>query len=443
MRNNLSGRYNFSSLCGFAWPTIIMLIFMALYTMVDGAFVARLIGTEALSAVNIVYPVINLYVAAGIMLGTGGSAIVARQLGEGKREAAGRNFTLILIAAVVSGLAITAAGLIFLDPLLRLLGADGTLLPLCRQYAGTLLPFVPVAVAEMVLQSFFVAAGRPGYGLAAVVAGGVANMVLDYVFIGPLGMGMMGAALATGIGYIIPAVFGLWYFARNGKASFGLARPVWNGPVLLEACVNGSSEMVTNLSLAVVTFLFNRIMLRHLGVEGVAAMTIVLYAEYLLCSIYFGFSTGVAPLFSYQHGKGNASGLRKLFRNSLALIALCSAAAVILSLALAGPIVSVFSTAGSAVHEYATNGFGMFALAFVFMGFNIFASALFTALSNGRVSALLSLLRTFVFIAAALAILPRLIGVNGIWLAVPVAEAASIALSAWYLWRYRNTYSYA
>lgn len=414
-----------------------------MYTMVDGAFVARLIGTDALSAVNIVFPAVSVYMSVGIMLGTGGSAVVARQLGEGDGNTARRNFSLFMVAAGVAGLLIAAVGLVFVGPIVRALGADARVFELCRDYAWMLMWFVPMAVVQAVLQSFFVAAGRPGFGLAVVLLGGVANIVLDYVFIALLGMGMAGAALATGIGYSLPTLIGLWFFAGRRGGSIWLTRPRLDGKILLEACVNGSSEMVTNLSMAVITYLFNVIMMKHLGVEGVAAITIVLYAEYLLVAIFFGYSSGVAPLFSYQYGKGSADKLKKLFRNSLVLTGVFSLASMLISLVFASDLVGVFAPRGSEVFDYALHGFKMFSPCFLFMGFNIFASALFTALSNGKISALLSFLRTFVFIVAAIALLPRFIGVDGVWLAVPAAELLSLAVSAYYLGKYRAVYRFA
>lgn len=442
MRNRLSGKYTFDAMARFAWPTVVMLVFMSLYTMVDGAFVSVLVGTDALSALNIVMPVINIYFAVGIMLATGTAAIVARKMGQGRGDEASGDFSFMLYVAAAMGVAISLAASAFLDPILRLLGARPEVFAYCRDYLGTLLLFVPLAILQMMFQSFFVVAGRPGVGLAVVVAGGLANVVLDYLFIAVLGLGVTGAALATGIGYAIPAVSGLVFFiaGKGGALILGRPRPDWR--VLAESCFNGSSEMVSNLSLAVVTYLFNRTMLRLLGVDGVAAITIVLYAEFLLASIYMGFSTGVAPLFSYKYGKRDDAQLKKLFRNSLLFIGLCSVAAVTVSLVFAGPIVSVFTPTGSEVYDYALHGFRLHALCFIFMGFNIFASAMFTALANGKISALLSFLRTFFFLVLAITLLPGALGVDGVWLAVPVAEALSIFVSGLYVVRLRSVYRY-
>lgn len=275
--NKLSGFYSTRQLCRFSWPTIVSLVAMSLYSMVDGAFVARLVGTDALSAVNLFFPAVSVYFAAGIMLATGASAIVARQLGEGRGREARGNFTFIVIVAAAVGVVLGGCGLLFLDPLLQLLGAGPRLYGLCREYAVPLLPFVPAAMIQMALQSFFIAAGRPGLGMLATIMGGAVNIVLDYVFIAVFEMGVGGAALATGLGYSLPAVLGLVFFAWNREGQIRLARPRVDWRMLLDSCVNGSSEMVTNLSAAVVIYLFNMSMLRHVGVDGVAAVTIVLY----------------------------------------------------------------------------------------------------------------------------------------------------------------------
>lgn len=440
MSSQLSGKYEMNALFRFAWPTVVMTVFMSLYTMVDGAFVARLVGTDGLSAVNIVYPLVSVFFAIGIMFGTGGSAIVARQLGEGRPAEAKRNFSLIMATGIVLGLILGVAGLLYLEPMVRFLGANEDVFDYCRDYATVLLYFAPLAVVQSMLLSFFVVDGKPRFGLWVVVAGGVLNMVLDYVLIALCGMGMKGAALATGLGYSVPCLSGAWYFLRTGRDGLRLIPPKFDGKILLESCINGSSEMVTNLSLAVITYLFNLVMMRHLGVEGVAAITIVLYCEYLLSSMYYGFSSGVAPLFSYQYGREDWPRLRKIFRNSLIVIAVCSVGAFAAAQLFAGHVVAIFAPTGTDVHGYATHGFRVFTAGYIFMGVNIFASALFTALSNGKISALLSFMRTFVFIVLGILILPEFFQVDGVWLAVPVAEVLTILLSVGCLWRYGPQY---
>lgn len=426
----------------FTLPTVIMMVFNSFYTMVDGGFVSNLVGTGALSAVNIVYPVINLVFAVGIMLATGGSAVVAKLLGEGKDEEARQSFSMITLCGMAAGLVIGLAGVMFTGPIVRGLGANDAIYGYCYDYAFYLSLFVPCGVLQILFQYLFVTAGNPGLGLATTVVGGLSNILFDYVFIVPLQMGIKGAAIATGIGYTIPAVAGLLYFALGRKKQLRFAKPVFRLSILGKTCGNGSSEMVSNLALAVTTFLFNIMMMRYLQEDGVAAITIVLYAQFLFTAVFFGYTSGVAPLFSYNYGAGEKKRLHTLMRMSLIFVAVCSVIAFVLSLTAGKLVVGLFARPGTRVFDIAANGLNLFAVGFLFMGFNIFASGLFTALSNGKVSAILSFLRTFVFILLAIAILPLLLEVNGIWLSIPVAEFLAVLVSAWYLLRLRRRYGY-
>lgn len=432
MSNRLARQYRFGSLLKFSLPTIVMMVFMSLYTMADGVFVSRLIGTDALSAVNIVFPMVSVIIAVAIMLSTGASAIVARKMGEGGDAEARQDFTLVVVVGVALGLAITLLGLAFLEPLLRFLGATPATRGYCEPYARALLWFTVPAILQMLFQTFFVTAGRPGVGLAVTVLGGLANIVLDYAFIALLDWGILGAGLATGIGYSIPALSGLAWFAAGKSGTLRFARPVWRGDVLLKTFTNGASEMVINCSSAIVTYLFNISMLRYLGEDGVAAVTIVLYAEYLLVAVYLGYAGGVAPILSFNHGVGDGVQLRRLFRISLAFLAGCSAVTFAGALFFSRAIVGIFTSPDAAVFALAVHGFALYAAGFLFKGANIFASSMFTALSDGRTSALLSFLRSLVFIVLGMALLPRLIGVEGVWLAVPLAELLSVLVSAYY-----------
>lgn len=440
--NSLEHRITPSFLLRFTLPTVVMMVFNSIYTMVDGAFVSNFVGTGALSAVNIVYPLINLIFAIGIMLATGGSAVVAKQMGEGKTERARQSFSLITLAGAAAGLLLAIAGLAFTRDIVLALGANEAIYSYCYDYALYLSPFIPLGILQVLFQYLLVTAGKPNLGLIATIAGGVANIALDYVLIVPLGMGIKGAALATGIGFAIPSVACLLYFwlARGGSLFF--TRPVFSFHTLLKACTNGSSEMVSNLSVAITTFLFNIMMMRYLGEDGVAAITIVLYAQFLFTAVFLGYTSGVAPLISYNYGAHNTDRLKRLYRLSMTFIVLCSVGAYALSLLLSRGVVSVFAKSGTRVFDLAIHGMSLFAVGFLFMGFNIFASGLFTAFSNGKVSAILSFLRTFVFILLAILALPPLVGVDGVWLSIPVAELLSLGVAGWYLVRLRKTYGY-
>lgn len=442
MNQALDRDFSFFSLLKFSFPTIIMMLFTSLYTIVDGIFVSRLVGPTALSAANIAYPLICVVMAVGFMLATGGSAIVARKLGEGDEAGARRNFSLLTLVAGGLGLVFTLMGIFLPVPLSRLLGAEGALVGYCADYLRVLLIAAPAFLMQIMFQSFFVTAGRPGLGLFLTVAAGAVNGVLDFLFMGPLQMGIAGAAYATAAGYLIPAGAGLIFFStrRNGLR---FARPTWQGRMLLHTCANGSSEMVTNLSNAVITYCFNLLMLRFLGEDGVAAITIVLYAQFLLTALYFGFSLGVAPILSFNHGAGNLGRLHSVFKSCMWFIGASSLAIFALSLPLSSVVVGVFSPVGTAVNTIAREGFLLFSPVFLFSGLSIFASAFFTAFSDGKTSAILSFLRTFAFILAGLLIMPRLWGVTGVWLAVPTADVLAFAVALWYLWRKRHVFHYA
>ena len=311
----LSRQFGTAALLRFALPNIAMMVFLSLYTIVDGIFISRYVGTLALSAVNMSYPLNSLEMALGIMLGTGGSAIIARELGEGKERRARGDFTAVVAVSLVLGILCMAAGLVFLDPLLRLLGTSDAQFQLCRTYTQVLLCFSPALFLQTVFQILFVTAGRPGLGLGVTVAGGVANVVLDLLFMGPLRLGVAGAAVATGIGYCISAVAGTVYFFKNrtGALWFTPFRLRWR--MLLQTCWNGSSEMVSNVANAVTTFLFNVLFLAYWGEDGVASITIVMYFQFVFSAMYLGFSMGVAPVVSFKYGAQDREQLQKIFRS--------------------------------------------------------------------------------------------------------------------------------
>lgn len=440
--NQLGKKFNVLSLLKFVTPTVIMLIFMSLYQMVDGVFVSRYVGENALSALNIVYPIPSIIIAVSIMLATGGSAIIARNMGEGKSREAKENFSFLVTVGGILGVIFLILGVVFIDPIIRLLGATPALYKYCYDYLLILVLSAPLAVFQMLFQSFFVTAGKPHLGLGLTILGGIANVVLDYVFIKICGMGVSGAALATAIGYSIPGLFGLLYFMLNRKGTLYLVKPVFRGKLLLHCCVNGSSEMVNNLSIAITTFLFNILMLKYAGEAGVASITIVLYAQFLMTSAFMGFSSGISPIVSYKYGSQDTDQLKKIFRISIYLILIVSVITFIIAECWSEPLIMVFTAAGSEVFDITKHGFAIFSVSFLFTGINIFASALFTAFSNGKISAILSFLRTFIFLVVSLLALPLLWGVDGIWMAVPIAEVLACFVSIYYLIKFRKVYRY-
>lgn len=427
----------------FAFPTVLMMVFAGLYTMVDGLFVARYVGTDALGAVNIVFPYISVVIGIGVMLGTGGSAIVAKSLGEGFRERASKEFSLIVAFGLIVGIVVMIPTAIFLDECVRLLGATDRLFGYGKDYMSWIIFSAPFGVLALIFQSFFVTAAKPGLGLVVSTAGGVINIVLDYVLIAVCGMGTVGASIGTAIGNSVPGIFGLCYFLARRRGLIVLTKPVWSFRIIGKATFNGSSEMVTNLASAVTTLLFNFAMLRLIGEDGVAAITVALYLQFFLSTVFIGYSMGVAPVFSFHYGKRNAVAIAKLFRISMIFLAANAALWYAVAMFARAPLIAVFAPEGGNVFRIALQGWYLFAPMILFAGFNIFASAMFTAFSDGIRSAVISFLRTFVLLSTLILVLPLMWGVTGIWIAVPLAEAATLIVSSFLMIGKRHDYLYA
>lgn len=427
--NKLSQDFHLYSLIKFALPTIVMMLFMGLYTIGDTVFVSRFVNTDALSALNIVCPVINIIVGLGTMLATGGNAVVACKMGEGNELRAAKDFTLIVCAGILFGFFTALLGILFIDDIIWGLGASQVLFPYCRQYLFILLLFTPASMLQVLFQSLIVTAGRPGLGMTLSIGAGAFNVMLDYIFMVPLKMGVAGSALGTGIGYLIPSIIGIAFFARN-KNGLRFHKPQFDFPVLVKSCSNGFSEMVSQIAAAVTTFLFNLIMMQLLGENGVAAITIIIYSQFLMTALYIGFSMGVAPVISYNYGRKDSRRLKKLFQICYLFIGTVSILVFLAAMLLGPSLVNIFSPKGTPVYGIAKQGFRIFPYSFLFCGINIFTSAAFTALSDGKHSAIISALRTFIFITAALLILPQALGVTGVWLAIPLAEFVTVFFSA-------------
>lgn len=420
---------------------MVMMVFMSLYTIVDGIFISRLLGSNALSAANIIYPVLSILIAVGIMLATGGSAIVATKMGEKKEQEARQNFSLITVTALIFGILSLIFGNLFITEIVKVLGATELLLKECEIYLGVLLLFAPACVLQLIYQCFFVTAGKPGIGLAVTILGGITNAALDYLLMGPFQMGIAGAAVATGMGQLIPAIVGTVYFFFVKKDLY-FVKPKMDKKVLFDSCTNGSSEMVTNLANAVITYLFNMIMLKLLGEDGVAAITIVLYGQFLFNALYMGFSMGVAPIFSFNYGSGNVRLLKKVYKISISFIVVSVVVITGLALASSSIIVEIFTPRGSSTFEIAERGFFLFSINYLFAGINIFASSMFTAFSDGKVSAAISFLRTFAFLVVSILLLPMVMGVDGVWLSVPLAEFLTLFVSVGFFVAKRKRYQY-
>lgn len=440
MDNRFEQTFTFPALLRFSLSNIVMMIFMSLYVIVDGMFVSRFVNTTALSAINMTYPIECIEFALGIMLTSGGSAIIARKMGEGKAEEARQDFTFLVMVSLIVGVSIALICNLFMESILDFLGVSAKQHDYCALYTRILTGFAPCLFLQSDFQMYFITAGKPQLGLALTVAAGVENMIMDYVFIVPLHMGILGAALATVLGYCIPAVTGLLYFSlkRDGSLYFVPFPVRWN--VLRKSCTNGISEMISNLSMAVTTFLFNILFMKYYGEDGVAAITIVMYFQFVYTSIYFGYAMGIAPVISYKFGSGATEELRKMVRSSICFLVLCSAASWLLSLLTIRPLLILFAEPGNGVFELTLQGFRIFAISFLFMGISLFASSLFTAVSDGRTSAVISFLRTLIFLSGSILALQAVFGGPGLWYAVPLAELLGLLVSVWYLIRKKTSW---
>ena len=440
--NILSNQFNGKSLLKYALPSILMMVFMSTYVIVDGIFVAHLVGEDALSAINIVFPMFNLVLAIGLMFSTGGTAIMGRLMGEG-REAEARSFlSLIYLVVTLLGLAITATFLLFPHQIVRLIGASDALYSHSIDYLTAMGIFTLSMLFQVLSQAFFVLAGRPTLGFSVCLAGGLTNMVLDYVFIGLLNLGIAGAGYATGLGNCVPALCSLGYFLFHRKGSLYFQRPVFRKKLLGRSMFNGLSELVTQLSMAITTILFNIILLDLAGESGVASICVILYLQTMQAAIYFGYSIGVAPIISYKFGAQDHHQLKKIVGISFRFLAVVSLLVIAFSLFLDDLAVSIFISPDSSTFSMAKEGLRLFSITYLFMGVNVFMSSLFTSLSNGAVSATLSLTRTLIFLIGSLLLLPSLLGLTGVWLAVPLAELLAFILAIFFFKKFRKTYHY-
>ncbi len=425
----------------FAVPTIVMTVFMSFYTMVDGLFVSNLIGTNALSAINLTAPIIQLVTAISTMLATGGSAVIMKKMGEQKREEAKEDFTFLILVNIIVGIVMCTVGYLAMDHIFAGMNLSADVEGYCVEYLSRYLVFtVPILLMNN-FTLYMIASEKANLSLICSVTGGVLNMVLDYVFIAGFGMGIRGAAIATGLGYSVTAVVGLFVFSQK-KSLLHFKKPAFRFKVLANAAANGCSEMATALVTGIITMMFNWTMLHYVGEDGVAAVTIIMYVLMFASSLYTGYSYGVAPMISYYYGEQNHSKLKKLIAVSMRVIAEISLVTVAASFLLTKPLVSVFARPDNPVYDLAVTGNRICTMALLFIGFNIFASGMFTALSNGVVSAILAFSRSFVFMLITMIVLPFILGVKGIWLATPGAELMALVLSIFMFLKYRKRYGY-
>ena len=443
MQIQLSEHFTYKKLLRFVLPSIVMMIFTSIYGVVDGLFVSNYVGKTAFAAVNLIMPFLMAISALGFMIGTGGSAIVAKTLGEGKKEQANEYFSMLVYLTLIGGIVLSALGILFSPLIARGLGADGALLTNCVLYARITLLSMPAFMLQNVFQSFFVTAEKPKLGLGVIVIAGVTNMVLDFLLVGVFQIGLAGAAFATVTSECIGGLFPILYFARKNSSLLKLGRTHFNWKIFLRACGNGSSELMTNLSSSIVNSLYNIQLMNLAGENGVAAFGTIMYVNFIFIAIFLGYSIGSAPLVSYHYGADNHDELKNLFGKSLRLIGIWGLMLFILAQLIARPLAAIFVGYDADLFSMTQNGFRIYCIAYLINGFNIYGSSFFTALNNGLISAAISFLRTLVFQLAAVLLLPLLLGINGIWSAVAVAELLTLGLTVTFFVRNRKKYHYA
>lgn len=444
MKIQLSDHFTYKRLIRFTLPSIAMMVFTSIYGVVDGFFVSNFAGKTPFAAVNLIIPFLMIVATVGFMFGTGGTAIVAKAFGEGDSERANRYFSLFVYVAFGLGVIIAVLGFIFIRPISILLGAQGELLENCVVYARIILVALPFYVCQLLFQSFFVTAEKPHLGLAVTVSSGLANMVLDAVLVmllpGPYKLA--GAAVATAMSQVVGGVVPLFYFFRKNSSILRLQKTSMDLRAILQACINGSSEFMSNVSMNLVGMLYNIQLLAYAGEDGVAAYGVMLYVSMVFSAAFIGYSIGTAPIVGYHDGARNCAELHGLLHKSLGMIGLFGLLMVAAAQLLAVPLARLFVGYDAGLLELTVNGFRIFALSFLFMGFAIFGSGFFTALNDGVTSAIISFLRTLVFQVAAVQLLPRLLGIQGIWWSIVVAEVMAVVLAGIFLLVKRRRYGY-
>lgn len=442
MRIQLSEHFTYGKLVRFTFPSIVMMIFTSIYGVVDGVFVSNFAGKTPFAAVNLIMPLLIITGAPGFMVGTGGSAIVAKTMGQGKPELAKRYFSFLVCAAAVGGTAVGWLGFAFARPIASALGAEGEMLEYCVLYARIILAANPFFILQNVFQSFFVTAEKPKLGLYVTVGAGLTNIVLDALLVGVFRWGVAGAALATILSQAVGGLTPIVYFLRENGSLLRLVRPRFDGRVLWKTCTNGSSELMSNISGSIVSMLYNFQLLRLAGEDGVAAYGAIMYVNFIFLAIFIGYAIGSAPVVSYHYGAEHSDELHSLLVKSAVLTEAVGVTMAVLALLASGPLAKIFVGYDQELYKLTVQGFHLYAVSYLLCGLNIFGSSFFTALNNGLASAVISFLRTLVFQCAAVLILPIFLEVDGIWLAITVAEALALAVTAVLLVKYRKEYRY-
>lgn len=443
MRIQLSDHFTYNKLLRFVFPSIIMMVFTSIYSVVDGLFVSNFAGKTAFAAVNLIMPVLMGMGTVGFLIGTGGSAVVAKTLGEGKREKANAYFSMLIYVTIAIGALLTVISFIFIRPISELLGASGQMLDYCVLYGRILISFQIAFMLQCAFQNFMVVAEKPKLGLFITVGSGLTNIVLDALFVAVFKWGITGAAAATVISQVVGAVVPIIYFSRKNNSLLRITKPIFDFKILLKVCTNGSSELMTNLSASLVNILYNFQLMKFAGENGVAAYGVIMYVNFIFSAVYFGYAIGSAPIVSFNYGAANTDELKNLFRKSLIVTGLFGFLMVTFSQLSASPLAKWFVGYDPELFKLTVHGFRIYAISFLISGFNVFSSAFFTALNNGAVSAAIAFMRTLVFQLIAILVLPELLGIDGVWFAIVAAEVLALIVSIIFFVAKRKKYKYA
>lgn len=442
MKIKLSDHFTYSKLLRFVFPSIIMMVFTSIYGVVDGLFVSNFAGKTAFASINLVMPFVMILGGIGFMIGTGGTALVSKVLGEGKKEKANEIFTMMIIFTLLLGALLSVIGVISMPWVAKFLGATEEMMADCVLYGRIVTGFTVAFMLQNVFQSFLISAEKPKLGLLATVLAGITNMALDAIFIIVFKWGVAGAAIATGLSQCVGGIFPLIYFLRKNSSLLRLTKTKLEIKPILNACGNGSSELMSNISSSVVSMIYNFQLMKYVGEDGVSAYGVLMYVQFIFVAIYIGYSIGCAPITGYHFGARNHNELKNMLRKSSFLSAVSGVVLTILAIALSSPLAKIFVGYDKELYELTRHAFRLFAYSFLLAGFNIFTSSFFTALNNGAVSAAISFMRTLIFQTSSVLILPIFLGVDGIWWAITVAEFFAFILSLIFLFAKRKKYNY-
>lgn len=442
MKIQLSDKFTYSKLIRFTLPSVVMMIFTSVYGVVDGIFVSNFTGKVPFAAINLVWPYLMLFSTVGFMIGTGGSALIAKSMGEGREKYARQLFSMLIYFSLAIGIILAVVSILLLPSAVKILGADADMAGHCMTYGIIILPALPFAIMQVEFQSFCITAERPDLGLKITVAAGMANIIGDALLVGVFRMGIAGAAIATMLSQLVGGIIPLVYFAFAKNSKLRLCRCCFDGRALLKSCTNGASELMTNLSMSLVNMLYNMQLMRYAGENGVAAYGVIMYVCFIFMAVFYGYSLGSAPVFSYHYGAGNSGELRSLLKKSAVILAVTAVSMTAAAVGLSKPIAMIFVSYDKELLALTHRAFLLYSSAYLIMSISMFGSSFFTALNNGAISGTISFLRALLFQAAAVLLLPLLLGIDGIWLALTAAEICAAAVTLIFFAKNKKRYNY-